>query len=478
MISTQKNEGFVIINTLIFAFIAVIITTAFVGWISRLIYSIRFLTLREQAFQIAEAGVDYYRWHLAHDSDDFQDGTGVPGPYLHDFYDKDGNLIGQYSLDITAPPIGSTLVILRSTGTITSPINVSRTLEAQLAIPSLAKYAVVANAAMRFGSGTEVFGPIHSNGGIRFDGLAHNVVSSALSQYKDPDHSGNDEFAVHTHVSPIDPVPPSAVPSRPDVFEAGRVFPVPQVDFAGLTNDLSNMKADAQAGGRYFAASGALGYHIVLRTNDTFDIYQVTSLVPVPNGCTNVIGQQGWGTWSIQAEQLIGNYANPTNGLIFVEDHVWVSGQINTARITIASARFPDNPAQRTDIVLNNDLLYSNYDGQDVIGLIAQRNVSVGMVSEDDLRIDAALIAQNGRVGRNYYRPPSDNQPRCSPYHIRQVITLHGMIGTAQRYGFAYTDGTGYQTRNIIYDSYLLYAPPPSFPLTSDQYTILSWEEL
>ncbi|MDQ5893346.1 MAG: hypothetical protein QG640_358, partial [Patescibacteria group bacterium] len=32
--------------------------------------------------------------------------------------------------------------------------------------------------------------------------------------------------------------------------------------------------------------------------------------------------------------------------------------------------------------------------------------------------------------------------------------------------------------RNIIYDGNLLYAPPPSFPLTSDQYTTLSWEEI
>ena len=52
------------------------------------------------------------------------------------------------------------------------------------------------------------------------------------------------------------------------------------------------------------------------------------------------------------------------------------------------------------------------------------------------------------------------------------------MIGTNLRYGFAYTDGTGYVTRNITYDGNLLYGPPPSFPLTSDQYTTISWREL
>jgi hypothetical protein len=94
----------------------------------------------------------------------------------------------------------------------------------------------------------------------------------------------------------------------------------------------------------------------------------------------------------------------------------------------------------------------------------------VGQYSANDLRIDAALIAQNGRAGRHYYGSSCSNDTRNS-------LTLYGMIATNLRYGFAYTDGTGYDTRNIIYDANLLYGPPPSFPLTSDQYQIISWEE-
>jgi len=52
------------------------------------------------------------------------------------------------------------------------------------------------------------------------------------------------------------------------------------------------------------------------------------------------------------------------------------------------------------------------------------------------------------------------------------------MLGSSQRYGFAYTDGTGYITRSLIYDANLLYGPPPSFPLTADAYTPISWDEL
>jgi len=473
----KYNKGYILIQVIVFGSIAVYLLSALVGWTAVNIKAGRQAINREKSLQIAEAGIDYYRWHLAHAPTDFQDGTGGPGPYIHDFRDKDGNIIGQFSLDITPPPLGSTLVVVKSTGNVIGDTPLPREIVVQFAKPSIAKYAAVANAAMRFGEGTEVFGPIHSNGGIRFDGLAHNVVSSAVASYDDPDHAGGNEFGVHTHVNPVDPLPPAAAPSRPDIFEVGRQFPVPSVDFSGITADLAQMKSDAQTNGFYRPSAGALGYHLVLRTDDTFDLYQATSLLNSPSGCTNSANQSGWGTWSIQNQNLIGNFPFPANGIIFLEDDIFVDGQINSGRLTIVAAFLPDNPPFRKNIIVNNDLLYTNYDGSDVIGLIAQGSVHVGMVSEDDLRIDAALIAQNGRVGRYYYRPPGGGSQRCSPNHARQTITLWGMIATNQRYGFSYTDGTGYQTRNLNYDGSLLYGPPPSFPLTSDQYITLSWEE-
>lgn len=471
------NQGQILIQALVFGAIAAFFISGLVSWFVISYKASRQTLNREQAIQIAEAGIDYYRWHLAHAPQDYQDGTGGPGPYIHDFRDKDGNIIGQFILNITPPPLGSSLVTIESTGRVSADTNISRGITVRLAKPSIAKYAVAANDVMRFGEGTEVFGPIHSNQGIRFDGLAHNIISSAVANYDDPDHSGANEFGIHTHVFPTDPLPPASVPSRSDVFEAGREFPVPAVDFTGITADLAQMKSDAQANGFYRPSAGALGYHIVLGTDDTFDLYRVTNLVNPPSGCTNSLNQSGWGTWSIQNQQLIGNFPFPANGIIFLEDDIFVEGQINTARLTIVAAFFPDNPPFRKNIIVNNDLLYTNYDGQDTIGLIAQGSIHIGMVSEDDLRIDAALIAQNGRVGRYYYRPPSWGSQRCSPYHIRQTITSYGMIATNQRYGFAYTDGNGYQTRNLIYDANLLYGPPPSFPLTSDQYITISWEE-
>lgn len=486
-----KKRGFVLVNVLVFAVVAMIVTSALVNWGGAMLKSTRQLTAKEQAMQIAEAGIDYYRWHLAHASNDYKDGTATTtnGPFIHNFEDKDGNVIGKFALTITPPITGSTLIKIRSKGTVESDPNVSRTIEVTLAIPSFAKYAVVANDIMNFGIGTEVFGPIHSNNGIKFNGFTHNIITSALSKYIDTDESSSwYQMAVYTTKSPSelnnDTTPPTTIPNRPDVFEAGRQFPVATVDFTGITTDLSTMKANAIATGKYFAASGGQGYRIVLKTNDTFDIYRVNSLRAAPNNCSNSQNETGWGTWSINtpgnAQTFLANHAIPANGVIFTEDHLWIEGQINSARVTIAAGRFPDSSSTWRNIIVNSDLRYTNYDGTDAIALIAQGNITTGLYNNPDgdenLRIDAALIAQNGRIGRYYY------SSSCGSTYLENTLTLYGMLGTNKRYGFAWGSASnitsGFQNRDIIYDGNLLYAPPPNFPLTSNQYSILSWQEI
>ncbi|MBX4195889.1 hypothetical protein KW796_02990 [Candidatus Parcubacteria bacterium] len=479
MIKKNRNSGYFLPFVLVFGAIAIAAVAGLVSFANTNLLSGRRAITREQAFQIAEAGIDYYRWHLAHNGSDYSDGGG-PFPHVHNFYDKSGILIGTFSLTITPPPAGSTLVAIKSQGVASTDTSVKRTIVSKLAIPSFANYAVVADAGMRFGVGTDVVGPIHVNGGVRFDGVAHNIVTSSLGSYNDPDHSdSSSEFGVHTHVNtppatgvndsfrPLE-APPSPVPTRLDVFMAGRSFPVSTVSFGNIAADISNLKSLAQSGGRYFADSGGGndGYKVVFKTNDTYDVYRVTSIQSLPGSCSN---QSGTGSWSVGNSTLLGNYTNPANGVIFFEDDVWVEGQINSARITLAAGT-PTSSGGKS-ITINNNLLYTNYDGQDSLALIAEGDVNVGLFSMDTLRIDAALMAENGRVGRHHYTGS------CNSYTNRSDLTLFGMIGSSLRYGFAYVDGTGYETRNLIYDASMLYAPPPSFPLTTDKYQIVSWQE-
>jgi hypothetical protein len=441
---------------------------------------------RAQALHIAEAGVNYYRWVLYHDPKEYcnkETCIGAPdyGPYgPYTYTDSAGqNIDGYYELYIIPPALnGSTIVTIKSIGWVADYSNIKRTIEVQCGIPSWSSYSTLANSHMRFGGGTETWGPIHSNGGIRFDGVAHNIITSALLDYDDPDHGGANEFGVHTHVAPVDPLPdgnnpPENVPSRPDVFIAGRSFPMLVVSFDLLDNYVTETLTKAEENGLVLDNSGDEGYHITLNINDTIDIRKVNLITPqcrYKNGSWKKSDTDGIVN---ETDYIIGT-STPPNGIVFIKDNVWVDGQINGNRITILAFEEPLG-GNKTDIIINNDLMYTNYDGTDAIGLIAQRNISVGLFSEDNLQIDAALIAKEGRIGRNYF-PCTDDNDCSATYCIRDTITINGSLATRNRYGFAWTDGTGYQTRNLNYDNNLTFIPPPHFP-TTGEYSFISWNE-
>ena len=197
-----------------------------------------------------------------------------------------------------------------------------------------------------------------------------------------------------------------------------------------------------------------------------------------PASCNNSQQQPGWDIWSIGNESLIGNYPYPTNHLIFLEDNTWVDGTIQDNRLTIAVGTFPENISTDKSIIINNDIHYTYFDGRDVLGLIAQKDITFGLTSEDDLHIDAAMVAQLGRIGRYDYRPGTSQGNGCSPYHLRTLITTYGMLATNQNWLFNYSSFSGYQTKNLNYDPHLLFDPPPSFPLVGNQYNQISWKEV
>jgi hypothetical protein len=474
----SMRSGQMAVMMLLFAGVTVTLIAglAFLGG-TGLQLSVRQLN-RVQAFSIAEAGIEYYRWHLAHDMDDFTDGTGGPGPYVHPYYDKDGTMIGNFSLEITPPPAGSTLIRVRSTGRVVSDPSVVRVIEVRMAVPSFARFSLAINDDLRIGSNTDVYGEMFSNGGIHFDGIAHNIIRSARESYDDPDHGGQEEFGVHTHSGTEDPLPPAAVPYRPDIFRAGRQFPVPALDFVGVTQDLSEIRGLAQSGGIYATSSGAFGYELEF-SGTNYSLYKVTALTAAPNGCTNTSNEPGWGTWSVQTKTLVSSGAIPANNTFFVEDHLWVKGTINGRRLTIGSGRFPDNAATRTSIIVNEDLRYTNTDGSDSIALVAQNHVLVGLFSNDVLRIDGILFAENGRVARYYYQSPSQSSGalRCGPYATRQKITIYGALISNAMYELGFEDSTGYLQREIIFDSNLLYNPPSSIQ-TGNEFLQVSWDEI
>ncbi|MFO7807567.1 MAG: hypothetical protein R6V40_04080, partial [Candidatus Moraniibacteriota bacterium] len=372
----------------------------------------------------------------------------------------------------------STIVNVASSGWTKKHPKIKRKVQVRFRRPSWSEYSVAANDVMRFGEGTNVHGPIHSNNGIRFDGVANNKVTSSVEEYYDPD-TYSYKPGVWTSQSNED-----------EVFLAGKEYPVPILDFNSVISDLNLIKDEAQAGGLFFGEEvyeteeceqarlgppppiwgvecnmvekEVEGYHFTLRADDKVEVQRVFEY-----------SGDNWregDSYRIREESDPEVFDLPENGLIYANNNVWVEGQIDTARITITAARLNSN--FDPDIYINNDVLYTNKNGDDIIGLIAENDISVGLFSEDDLKIDGALLAQKGRVGRDYY-----NYFQGGSYVTRDEITLYGSIATNERYGFAWIDGTGYQTRNIYFDSNLKYYPPPYFP-TGNAYSLDLWQDV
>ena len=377
---------------------------------------------KESAFQIAEAGTYYYRWYLAHATDGMNtqqlknfwtnnSTLGVPGPYETEYKDPEtGETIGTYQISLTPPSGGSTVVYITSTGWTNKAPNTKRTVQVRFRRPSWSEYIFLSNSFINFGNQAEVYGKVHSNFGIRFDGLAHNTVSSLPPTFNDSTYGGNrQEFGVHTTTNPADPGAPAypwpdgTIPNRPDIFMGGRQFPSPEVSFTGVTADLANMKSEAQAGqGRYFDDSG-LGRRIILKNDGTYDICTVNSANSQTHAISRYNRTSGSGTCTSCSGNCLSNYPIIDDGVIFVEDNTWVDGTINNKRVSVVAANLSGSGSS-ADIYIgtsNSNLRYASYDCNNMLGLVAQRDIRVLGTSPSDYIVDAALLAQSGLVGIN-----------------------------------------------------------------------------
>ena len=75
------------------------------------------------AINIAEAGINYYLWHMSHNSGDYKDGTTAAqtpdsvlgyAPYVHDYKDSTGAKRGTFTLYIKPGENGSNVTTVRS----------------------------------------------------------------------------------------------------------------------------------------------------------------------------------------------------------------------------------------------------------------------------------------------------------------------------------------------------------------------------
>jgi len=391
------------------------------------------------SLEVAEAGVNYYMWHLSHNNTDYCDDTvctGEPpyGPFIHDYKDQNGNVVGQYKLYVTPPTQGEAVTKVKAVGTAAGSVT-DRSVIADLGMPSFARYSFLTNTECWFGPEESVHGPVHSNVGVHFDGTTDSIISASSKTYKPANTFGGDN-EMH------DGVWGSGGPAG--FFS----FPVPTVNFNKISLDLLNLNAQASARGINLGPSYASGYYIKLNADDTISVYKVTRER----------------TTGINIS-FLQTYPAPANGVIYANDNVWIDGTYGKD-LTVAAELSGNQPAK---IKIKDNLLYKQKDGTVRIGLVSQGNIEVPSYAPTDLEIDGALLSQKGHVWF----------PQANGY-IKNSITIYGSISSYDFWTWSWVNGTtvvsGYRHTTTTFDKYLTLAPPPQFPSIGN-FSIFNWRE-
>ena len=475
MISKKHTQqGYLLVLVLVFSGVFLVILTSFLGYLVTQHKSAEHRYQLERASEIAEAGLNYYRWYLAHNPDDTTNGTGVPGPYTHVYSDPELGPIGEFSLTVASSSYCGdvTSINVSSTGHTYENPALERTINARYTQPTVAEYAFIINSSVWAGPSLSIVGPYHSNQGIRMDGTNQSTVTSGLASWTCTSSFGCSPAGTR------DGVFTTTTNSNELLFS----FPSPPINFTDITIDLSNILDRAQnEGGRYLPSSGTHGYRITFNGNGTFTARRVTAVRTYTAQSTeegthterNIIqNMANYGTFTI----------NPSCPIIYVADKVWLEGVVDQ-KVTLAAAG-TDSTGANPSIILQGNITYQDPEDDGLLA-IAEQNVLIGVDVPNDMTISGIFIAQNGRFGRNHYTsswlPDPSGSLNFKPYYQRNSLTTNGTIVSNGRVGTQWVSGgvfsSGFHDRYSSYDRNLVENPPPLVPNTSDVYDFVDWRE-
>lgn len=469
------NQGHLLILVLVFGGIFFVLITSFIGYIITQNQVVNFRYEQQRATEIAEAGLNYYKWYLAHHPDDVTNGTGLPGPYVHQFKDPEGGFIGEFSLDIASTSYcGSVASIdIASTGFTYDKPEAKSTVRARYSRPTVADYSFITNGAVWYGADRVITGPVHSNQGIRMDGYHNSFVGSGQT-----DWTCTGSFGCSPNAT-VNGVHTTGSHATPGLF----TYPISPVDFTGLTLDLNEMKTRAiNNNGRYFGptSSSFYGYLVTFNPDGTFSVRRVR------NNAINYWAFDSTQSWHqdernvINGTENVGTYTIDSScPLLYFEDKVWVEGVINQ-KVTLAAANL--SSSAQTNIVINGNITYTAGTNAGLLA-IAEDDVDVGLAVPFNLTANGIFIAQNGRFGRNHYRQDTSyGLPNSlDPFVLRGTLTRFGSVVSNGRVGTQWSSGgttvSGFANRITSFDQDQVDNPPPLTPETSDVYTLDNWQQ-
>jgi hypothetical protein len=442
------------------------------------------VTKRNQAMQVAEAGLSEYLYVLNEDPSFWSKDGGVLGPTA--------TAEGTWTVTPSTTPSGS--VQLTAVGTLKN--GTSRTVKADISFENWSKFIFLVDGPLSIGANAVMDGDVHSNQGISNSGVVTGFAST-ISGYHCTAPNPN-TFALGYPGSP-----------RPGYTDSAD-----KVDFSQLTKDLGEMKTSAVGSGSYYGASGVKGYDVILN-GPQVTIYKVSDVetqkprVKTYPDDPAVINDPPLGTLTYTPSTPVAVAAVPYDGVFYFDDDVWVSGNYS-AGITIVSSK---------NIWCRGNILPSVAGQTATCGLIASNYVLFPWwyaTMPANHVVQAALLSQTGGVGQhslgsqtyanwptvnltqmihkrtgsgttskpyvyswtvdtNYYAPP--NVP------LKPTATVKGSLGMVFSLGFTTVNNSnvqtaGYSSRSYQKDPILKANPPPRYPrLPGKGLQITTWSD-
>ncbi len=487
----RGEEGYILLMVMFILAVVGVMATTMMGFVLVNSQHVQADRTRLESLEVAEAALNRYLWMIASGESCEQNGFSIPGasedePHTvtADLTDQEGDVVGSYTMVVAPPTPAEPLVRITVTGRSSSPVEAPRTLTATMGRPAFSEYVMLTDDPVNIGGPPtrQWWGRTHSNTQIEMG--TYNIndwITCAQRTYDGNDGVYSTDSVVRNHVN------------SQQLWD----FPAARIEFDTVTADFERLRTQATNAGSAYAKvapaqqNGAHGWYIRLGPANTYQVARVTQEYESYN--YNVGGAQ-WGGY-LRYEFTAGQNGTlsppipyPPNGVIFVNDSVWVEGTGITTRVTIAASGQFNSPTTTVDVNIVGDLTYAALDGTAAVGLISQRDVKIPMyaprgvtgqqgtaypdsIGNCNMTIHAAMIAQ---TGREYVNRQSTSGPR------RGLLTIIGSVSsflTPSRMTISGSTYGGFGAGANDYDPFLLHTPPPSFP-TVGSYQLLDWQEL
>lgn len=357
----------------------------------------------------------------------------------------------------------------------------TRSLIATIRPESISEFAFLVDQDLRFGSGANIHGKIYVGGDLNFvqspvKGVVHRDI------YAEGSIGNESGYGPPTFASGS-----SGYAGSGPYKDIRIVYPEP-LDFTNFWDDLDLLHTVACSGdGLCLSASEnpSLGLSStptawLLQPTVAGSLSQIKVSVAYSNSTTSCLTSEEW--WWVKSQDaswtLVGTYAVPENGAVWVDGHVVLGLPGDTLKVNDAFTVMAGSLGSRKNVVIGADIVYTSGTSEStVLGIISTDEVYVNpssVGSDHELRFDAAILTQGGsfHVARDCGSSGNVMLPYSNGVPISTLRTL-GSFAIQHTGDVAASFGT----RNYLFDTRFETLRPPFFPLMGDSWTFSEWRE-